>query len=131
MHIMSLVVDRLSFTSVLGMAFLRATILSPRKPATIAPAIPPSSKQLVYALAEKGGEISTMRQRRQQQQTRPETRHKMRLVCVLFTLENNARRTDGPTDGRTQPLVEMRRRIQKENTEGLLRRSLFPLPKVP
>ena len=107
MHIMSLVVDRLSFTSVLGMAFLRATILSPRKPATIAPAIPPSSKQLVYALAEKGGEISTMRQRRQQQQTRPETRHKMRLVCVLFTLKKITRdiqtygRTDGRTDERT------------------------------
>ena len=41
--------------------------------------------------------------------TRPDTRHKMRLACVLFTFENNAgqtdlrtdRRTDGPTDGRT------------------------------
>ena len=35
--------------------------------------------------------------------TRPDTRHKMRLVCVHFTFENNAgptdRRTDGPTDG--------------------------------
>ena len=25
--------------------------------------------------------------------------HKMRLVCVLFTFENNAGPTDGPTDG--------------------------------
>ena len=41
------------------------------------------------------------------QKTRPDTRHKMRLVCVLFTFKNNARptdlrtdrRTDGPTDG--------------------------------
>jgi len=31
--------------------------------------------------------------------TRPDTRHKMRLVCVLFTFENNTGRTDGPTDG--------------------------------
>ena len=51
--------------------------------------------------------------------TRPDTWHKMRLVCVLFSFENNTgptdRRTDGstdgPTDGRTQPLIEMRRRI--------------------
>ena len=37
--------------------------------------------------------------------TRPDTRHKMRQVCVLFTFENNTgptdRRTDGPTDGPT------------------------------
>ena len=32
-------------------------------------------------------------------QTRPDTRHKMRLVSVLFTFENNAGPTDGPTDG--------------------------------
>ena len=36
---------------------------------------------------------------------RPDTRHKMRLVCVLFTFEKNAGptdlRTDGPTDERT------------------------------
>ena len=55
--------------------------------------------------------------------TRPDTRHKMRLVCVLFTSENNTghtdgptdgptdRRTDGRTDGRTRPHIEMRRRI--------------------
>ena len=47
--------------------------------------------------------------------TRPDTRHKMRLVCVLFTFENNTghtdRRTDGRTDGRTQLLIEMRRHI--------------------
>ena len=32
--------------------------------------------------------------------TRPDTRHKMRLVCVLFTFEKKTRdgRTDGPTD---------------------------------
>ena len=45
--------------------------------------------------------------------TRPDTRQKMRLVCVLFTFENNTGRTYGPTDGRTRPLIEMRRRIQK------------------
>ena len=37
--------------------------------------------------------------------TRPDTRHKMHLLCVLFTFENNAGhtdlRTDGGTDGRT------------------------------
>ena len=37
--------------------------------------------------------------------TRPDTRHKMRRVCVPFTFENNTghtdRRTDGRTDGRT------------------------------
>ena len=36
--------------------------------------------------------------------TRPDTRHKMRLVCVLcelFTFENNTGHTDGPTDGPT------------------------------
>ena len=51
--------------------------------------------------------------------SRPDTGHKMRLVCVLFTFENNTGhtdgptngRTDGPTDGRTQPLIDMRRRI--------------------
>ena len=51
--------------------------------------------------------------------TRPDTRHKMRLVCVLFTFDNNAGptdlrtygRTDQRTDGRTRPLKEMRRRI--------------------
>ena len=33
--------------------------------------------------------------------TRPDTRHKMRLVCVLFTFENNTGPTYGPTDRRT------------------------------
>ena len=33
--------------------------------------------------------------------TRPDTRHKMRLVCVLFVFENNTGPTDGPTDGWT------------------------------
>ena len=32
-------------------------------------------------------------------QIRPDTWHKMRLLCVLFTFENNAALTDGPTDG--------------------------------
>ena len=40
-----------------------------------------------------------------QYKTRPDTRHKMHLVCVLFPFENNTGhtdgRTDGPTDGRT------------------------------
>merc|ERR1719414_576531 len=34
-------------------------------------------------------------------ETRPDTRHKMRLVCVVFTFENNTGHTDGRTDGRT------------------------------
>ena len=34
-------------------------------------------------------------------ETRPDTRHKMRLVCVLFTFENNTGHTDGRTDGPT------------------------------
>ena len=38
------------------------------------------------------------RDQEQKRKTRPDTRHKMRLVCVLFTFENN---TDGPTDRRT------------------------------
>ena len=33
--------------------------------------------------------------------TRPDIRHKMRLVCVLFTFENNTGPSDGPTDLRT------------------------------
>ena len=33
--------------------------------------------------------------------TRPDTRHKIRLVCVLSTFENNTGRTYGPTDRRT------------------------------
>ena len=31
--------------------------------------------------------------------TRPDTRHKMRLVCVLFTFENNTGPSYGRTDG--------------------------------
>ena len=34
-------------------------------------------------------------------QTRPDTWHKMRLVCVLFTFENNTGHTDRRTDRRT------------------------------
>ena len=33
--------------------------------------------------------------------TRPDTRHKMRLVCVFFTFQNNTGQTDGRTDLRT------------------------------
>ena len=33
--------------------------------------------------------------------TRPDTRHKMRLVCVFLTFKNNTGHTDGPTDLRT------------------------------
>ena len=47
--------------------------------------------------------------------TRPDTRHKMRLVCVLSTFGNNTghtdgrtdRGTDGRTDGRTRRLITM------------------------
>ena len=31
--------------------------------------------------------------------TRPDTRQKMRLVCVFFTFENNTGHTNGRTDG--------------------------------
>ena len=37
----------------------------------------------------------------QQKKTRPDTRHKMPLVGVLFTVENKSGRTDRQTDGRT------------------------------
>ena len=38
----------------------------------------------------------------EKKKTRPDTRHKMRQVCVLFTFENNTGlRTYGPTDQRT------------------------------
>ena len=43
--------------------------------------------------------------------TRPDTRHKMRLVRVLLTFEKNPGRTDGRTDRRTRLHIEMRRRI--------------------
>ena len=32
---------------------------------------------------------------------RPDTRHKMNLVCILFTFENNTGQTDRRTDGPT------------------------------
>ena len=35
------------------------------------------------------------------EKTRPDTRHEMRLVSVLFTFENNTGHTDIPTDLRT------------------------------
>ena len=38
------------------------------------------------------------------QLTRPDTLHKMRLVCVLFTFENNTGHTDLWTDLRTAHL---------------------------
>ena len=49
--------------------------------------------------------------------TRPDTRHKMRLVrdipyCFkMLTDGHTDGRTHGHTDGRTHPLIEMRRRI--------------------
>ena len=39
------------------------------------------------------------KKREKKERTRPDTRHKIRLVCVLFTFEKNRGRTDGPTDG--------------------------------
>ena len=35
------------------------------------------------------------------EKTRPDTRHKMHLVCVFFTFENNTGQTDGRTDLQT------------------------------
>ena len=57
-----------------------------------------------------------------EKETRPDTRHKMRLVCVLFTFENNAGPTDlrtdgptdGPTDGRTDRRTDGRMNLLKE-----------------
>ena len=40
--------------------------------------------------------------------TRPDTRHKMRLVCVLFTFENNTGRTYGQIDGQTDRPTDWR-----------------------
>ena len=42
-----------------------------------------------------------LKERKDVRETRPDTRHKMRLVCVLSTFENNTGRTYGPTDRRT------------------------------
>ena len=42
-----------------------------------------------------------MGEKQREKQTRPDTRQKMRLVCVLSTFENNWGRTDRPTDGET------------------------------
>ena len=41
------------------------------------------------------------KRRGRRRRTRPDTRHKMRLVCVRFTFENNTGYTDLRTDGRT------------------------------
>ena len=40
--------------------------------------------------------------------TRLDTRHKMRLVCVLFTFENNTGRTYGQIDGQTDRPTDWR-----------------------
>ena len=81
---------------------------------------------IIYATArskpkmdqEETGEVigwSAHRRICAKRKTRPDTRHKMRLVCVLFTFENNTGRTygrtDGRTDGRKRHHKEMRRRI--------------------
>ena len=56
-------------------------------------------------------DVITQIRNRDSRITRPDTRHKMRLVCELFTFKNNTGHTDGRTDGRTRPHIEMRRRI--------------------
>ena len=64
-------------------------------------------------------EVSMKNREEGKKKTRPDTRHKMRLVRVRFTFENNTGRTygrtdgrtNGRTDGRTRPHIEMRRRI--------------------
>ena len=40
--------------------------------------------------------------------TRPDTRHNMRLDCVVFTLENNTGHKDGWNDGRTDERTDKR-----------------------
>ena len=58
--------------------------------------------------------------------TRPDTRHKMRLVGVLFTFENNWGRTDGRTDRRTDTpsyrdaTAHIKRQSNFENADSLL-----------
>ena len=59
----------------------------------------------------KGTQCDRLKDAFRCKETRPDTRHKMRLVCVLFTFENNSghtdqrterptdEATDGPTDG--------------------------------
>ena len=47
---------------------------------------------------------------------KPDTRHKMRLVCVLFTFEmTRDGSTHRQTDRRTRPLMEMQRRIYSKS----------------
>ena len=60
--------------------------------------------------------------------TRPDTRHKIRLVCVLFTFENNwgrtDRPTDRPTDGRTDGRTDRRTDTPSyRNATAFLKRS--------
>ena len=58
------------------------------------------SYQKYLAVENVGEEIQNYKKTpRKNKQTRPDTRHKMRLVCVLFTFGNNTGRTDGRTDG--------------------------------
>ena len=53
--------------------------------------------------------------------TRPDTGHKMRLVCVLFTFENNA----GPTDLRTDRRTDTVQAIEK--CFDVIRNSMYKL----
>ena len=50
---------------------------------------------------EKEGKRIREEGKETKKKTRPDTRHKMRLVCVLFTFQNNTGRTYGHTDIRT------------------------------
>ena len=58
--------------------------------------------------------------------TRADTRHKMRVVCVLFTFENNTGRTDlrteGQTDGRTDTTSYRDARAHLKTLSKLTRR---------
>ena len=70
---------------------------APRKPASR----PGSRLRNPYRRGKRGGVSGATLLKLQSIETRLDTRHKMRIVCVLFTFENNWGRTDGRTHGRT------------------------------
>ena len=62
-------------------------------------------------------------------ETRPDTRHKMRLVCVLFTFENNAGRTYGPTDQRTDGRTDGHDLLNRDATAHLKTAKISRFPR--
>ena len=54
--------------------------------------------------------------------TRLDTRHKMRLVCVHFTFENNTGRTDGRMDGHNLSLRDATAHLKTDTQKGRTRK---------